>query len=61
MSGSAICVLAIVVTIQAGNYSTPVAQAVLALGIFGVAALPALAAATHATFSPPRSSRRSET
>jgi hypothetical protein len=41
ISGSAICVLAIVVTIQAGNYSTPAAQAVLALGILGVAALPA--------------------
>jgi hypothetical protein len=41
MSGSAICVVGIVVTIQAGNYSTPAAQVVLAIGILGVAALPA--------------------
>ena len=41
MSGSVICVVAIVVTIQAGNYSGPAAQAVLAVGVLGVAALPA--------------------
>jgi NADH:ubiquinone oxidoreductase subunit K len=41
VSGSAICVTAIVVTIQAGNYSGPAAQAVLAIGVLGVAALPA--------------------
>jgi hypothetical protein len=41
VSGSASCVAGIVVTIDAGNYSGPVAQAVLAAGVLGVAALPA--------------------
>jgi hypothetical protein len=41
MSGSAICVVGIVVAIKAGNYSGPAAQAVLALGLLGVGALPA--------------------
>jgi hypothetical protein len=41
MSGSAICVVGIAVTIQAGNYSGPAAQAVLAVGALAVAALPA--------------------
>jgi hypothetical protein len=41
MSGSVLCVVGIAVTIQAGSYTTPAAQAALALGVLGIVALPA--------------------
>jgi hypothetical protein len=40
MAGSAICVLGIVITIEAGNYSTILAQVVQVLGFLAIAALP---------------------
>jgi len=40
MSGGAICVVAVVVSIYAGNYSSPAARAVQAAGGLAVAALP---------------------